>query len=452
MPKRAVKRPRGKPKGRIPPIPGKTKSRAAVKDGRITKHPRGRNSVIKIIGAAEPVLGPAAYYGLVGEFIRDVAPFSEATDAGVLCHLLPAIGGYAGPGRYIWAGNRQYARVNTVIVGPTTTGRKGTALAPVDVQMALVDLPFWGRNRVSGLSSGEGLIDRVSDRRQRKDDGTYEIIPAEKRLVVVETEFSKVLTNIRREGNILSQIVREAFDTGNLSTLTINPRHTTGAHICIIGHITPEEVTERLDAVEMANGFANRFLWFYSRSDKVLAKTQPIPGSLFQKYAPRLRSIEDTAKDQPVQLSREAQRYWEDIYPALREDQPGLVGAMTARGSSLVLRLALIYALVDDPKYRRVIRAEHLEAALAVWDYNEQTVKYLFSTHTGSKFEDKIVALLTRGPMTRTDLNRHLSEKQKRDLGPTLEKLRRDGYITSRIEKQRGAGRPSEVYELVPEV
>src|SRR5262249_27441524 len=49
-------------------------------------------SVIKIIPSAPPVLTEAAYLGLVGDFLRAVDSYTEATDAGVLAHLLPAVG------------------------------------------------------------------------------------------------------------------------------------------------------------------------------------------------------------------------------------------------------------------------------------------------------------------------------------------------------------------------
>src|SRR5262245_9005154 len=68
------------------------------------------NTVIKITPVAVPRLAEPAYYGVVGDFLRAVDPYTEATDAGVLAHFLPAVGALAGPGVYVWAGNKQYAR------------------------------------------------------------------------------------------------------------------------------------------------------------------------------------------------------------------------------------------------------------------------------------------------------------------------------------------------------
>ena len=40
-----------------------------------------------------------------------------------------------------------------------------------------------------------------------------------------------------------------------------NPLTATGAHICIVGHVTIDELRARLTRTDTANGFANRFLF-----------------------------------------------------------------------------------------------------------------------------------------------------------------------------------------------
>jgi hypothetical protein len=410
------------------------------------------NPVIKIIPLATPELGEAAYLGFAGEFLRAVAPYTEATDAGILAHLLPAVGTLVGSGPYVWAGNKQPARVNTVLVGPTNAGRKGTAFGPVDLLMQRVDPQFWARQRVNGLSSGEGLIAYVADREEDNEDGETVIAVAEKRLYVVEEEFSRVLANISREGNILSQVIRACFDNGNLATLTVVPRRASGCHISITGHITPEELFDRLKHIEMANGFGNRFLWFTVKSAKVMPRTRPIPGKVFQPFEPRLRALHTLAekrKDRPVQMDSSASKLWESVYPALREDHPGLVGAMISRGSTMVLRLALIYALLNRELNRLTIGVEHLKAALAVWEYCEESARLLFQSRTGDPLGDKLLRLLRPGPMTRDGFNSHLSEKQKGEVRQVLAKLEAANLIRKTKVGHAGAGRPAERWELV---
>lgn len=113
-----------------------------------------------------------------------------------------------------------------VVVGNTNSGRKGTAAhGVVDTAMEEVDRDFWAEQRVSGLSSGEGLIVKVADTTKTDENGDVEKQQTEKRLFVLEEELKRVLDNMARNGNILSAIIRSAYDNGHLCTLTANPRH-----------------------------------------------------------------------------------------------------------------------------------------------------------------------------------------------------------------------------------
>ena len=42
----------------------------------------------------------------------------------------------------------------------------------------------------------------------------------DKRLMIVESEFAGTLTVARRDGNILSRVLRDGWDRGDLATLT----------------------------------------------------------------------------------------------------------------------------------------------------------------------------------------------------------------------------------------
>jgi len=424
--------------------------------------------VVKIVSIAPPELGEPAYHGPAGEFLRAVAGYTEATDAAVLAHFLPAVGMLAGPKVHVWSGGPQPARVNVCVVGPTNTGRKGTSFAPVDLLMGQVcGSEFWSRQRPSGLSSGEGLIVAVADKEEKDEDGNIVIEPVEKRLFVPEQEFSRVLINIGRDGNVLSQVIRSCYDDGNLATLTVNPRRASGAHILIVGHITQEELKDTLTSLDMANGFGNRFLWFHVRSTKVMPKTQPIPSKAFEPFKAQLRAIftlgTEQKKDHALKLDAAAEKLWAEVYTnRLRQDLPGLGGAMVARGAPMVVRLALIYALLDCLRKKPtllvphaldlkslVIRPEHLNAALAVWDYCEQSAQQLFKNRSGDPLGDKMLQLLAAGPMTRQELNKHMSNHQKANAGPTLAKLEAAGRVRKRKESATGAGRPAEVWELI---
>ena len=227
---------------------------------------------------------PEALHGLTGEFVRAVEPHTEADAAALLVSFLLAAGNLIGRTAYVVAdGSRHYCNEFAVIVGKSAKARKGTSWNRV-FEVLERAAGEWAAQRVkSGLSSGEGLIFNVRDPvegqeavREKGQPVHYETVvkdegEADKRLLLVESEFANVLKHTDRQGNTLSATIRDAWDKGSLSPLTKNsPIKATNAHISIIGHITREELQRYLTATESANGFANRFMWVLARRSKLL--------------------------------------------------------------------------------------------------------------------------------------------------------------------------------------
>src|SRR5262249_7384214 len=74
-------------------------------------------------------------------------------------------------------------------------------------------------------------------------------------------------------------------------------------------------------------------------------------------------------------------------YHDLTKDTPGLVGATIARAAPLVMRLACLYALLDSVPQ---VDVEHLEAALALWSYCQESARYIFGDALGDPLADRI--------------------------------------------------------------
>jgi hypothetical protein len=233
---------------------------------------------------AWPELPESALHGLAGEIVRTIDPHTEADRAAVLIQTLAAFGNCIGRSAHFTAeADRHYMNINAVLVGATSKGRKGTSWGQARRLFERVD-EQWAANCVgAGLSSGEGLIwsvrDAVEKQEPIKEKGRitgYQMVIADegvqdKRAFVLEAEFASVLRVMTREGNTLSAIIRQAWDTGNLQVKTRNnPNRATGAHISIMGHITRDELKRNLDETETANGFANRFLWVCVRRNRIL--------------------------------------------------------------------------------------------------------------------------------------------------------------------------------------
>jgi hypothetical protein len=403
-----------------------------------------------------PVLAQEAYYGLAGEFVRLVEPHTESDPVALLLQFLIGLGNLIGKGAYaIVEADTHCCNLDGVAVGETAKGRKGTAWGQVKARLTTVD-PDWKSRVKSGLSSGEGLIFQVRDsimkREAKKQNGqmVYEDVivdPGEddKRLLVVESEFANVLRQLAREGNILSPVMRDAWDTGDLGTLTKNsPTKATGAHVSIIGHITKGELKRYLTRTEAGNGFGNRILWFCVKRSKVLPEGGQLSEVDFAPFLNRLKEITIfTQCAGEVTRTPEARTLWSKVYPALSEGKPGLVGALTSRAEAQVLRLSMIYALLDGGKF---VRVPHLLAALAVWDYCETSVRYIFGQAIGDPVADVIFEALKATPdgLTRTEISNNLFGRHEtaERIQQAIGELLRRGLIT--IETVETLGRPIE--------
>jgi hypothetical protein len=96
---------------------------------------------------------------------------------------------------------------------------------------------------------------------------------SDKRRLIIEEEFAGSIQIMSREGNSLPAILRQAWDRGDLRTMTKNsPTKATGAHFTIVGRATQDEPLRYLDTTEAANGFANRFEWACVRRSKFLPR------------------------------------------------------------------------------------------------------------------------------------------------------------------------------------
>src|SRR5439155_26719727 len=153
---------------------------------------------------------------------------------------------------------------------------------------------------------------------------------ADKRLLCYEPEFASVLKRADQQGNTLTVVLRQAYDGGDLRTLTRHsPLKATGAHVSLIGHCTTEELTRYLSATESANGFGNRILWLCVRRSKVLPEGGKLDPADLAPVEDRLRKAVECARGIDVMVRDErAREVWHAVYEELSEGKPGMAGAL----------------------------------------------------------------------------------------------------------------------------
>jgi hypothetical protein len=401
-----------------------------------------------------PTMEEAAYHGLAGDVVSTILPHTEADPVALLLQFLVSFGNVVGRGRYYLAEQtRHYGNLFAVPVGDTSKARKGTSADRVHPIFGEAD-PTWYVNCVkSGMVSGEGIIFHVRDEIYAMRKGEMELTDpgvADKRLLLQEHEFFRVLAAMKREGNALSPLIRDAWDgRWRLETLAKNsPNKATNACVSIVAHITVEELRSALDETAMANGFANRFLFACVKRSKEL----PFGAALSPETIKRLGATTQAAilpaqRDDVIGMSKPAQVLWREVYSALSRGGEGLLAHITSRAEAQTVRLALIYALLDQAE---AIDVAHLEAALAVWKYCEASARYIFGDSLGDREADLILQTLRQNAngMIRREIFRlfgnHVSSGTvTRALGYLL----RTGKV--RNESQPTSGRPREVWFAV---
>jgi hypothetical protein len=417
-----------------------------------------RPSLRPLRGWPEP-LGEATYYGLAGRLVQVADPCTEADPAGVLLTFLTMVGNVMGRGPHLTFGTELH-RCNLFIglVGASGSGRKGTSLGPGRAVVGAAD-PEWGTDRnVNGLVSGEGVIYHVRDAQGTESggaeawDGRTVKTPkardpgvADKRLNVIETELGGLLTAMHRQGSTLSHVLRAAWDGQKLQSLSKNaPVSATGAHISVIGHITPDELRTALTSVDAANGFGNRFLWGMVRRSKVLPRPPAFAGPAVDDLIAELQDAIDYGQAVgAMRLDAEAGDAYDAYYRALPDDPPGLAGVMAVRAPAFVLRLAMVYALLESSA---VIRMQHLTAALEVVRFCLDSARAIFGEMTGDPLADRVLEALQAGALTRKQISVDVFSKNvpAAAIAKALQSLERAGLAYAM--RTATSGRPAEVW------
>jgi hypothetical protein len=401
----------------------------------------------------------AAFRGIAGAYVRAIEPYTEADPAAILLQLVVAFGNAIGARPHFRVeADTHHLNEFMVTVGPTAGGRKGMALGRARAPLVMVD-PDWAARRIqSGLSSGEGLLHAVRDATERprpqpsrrsseENDSATMLDPgvSDKRLLAVETEFASTLRVMGRDGNTLSALIRQAWDSGHLRVLTRhNPLTATGAHVSIIGHVTRDELLTELTRTDAANGFGNRFLWVCARRSRELPDGAVGDPAILSQFSRGFETAFDRGRQTgELQRTPEARALWHGVYHELSAGRPGLLGAMLSRAEAHTMRLACLYALLDGAP---AVDRDHLESALALWRYCEASARYIFGDTLGNPTADAILHALRQSPegLTRTDISSVLGRNARQAEVDHALRLLADQSLAVMTRETDKPGRPVE--------
>jgi hypothetical protein len=186
-------------------------------------------------------------------------------------------------------------------------------------------------------------------------------------------------------------------------------------------------------------------LWLLVRRSKVLPEGGAVPEAALAPLVDELREV--VAFSRTVgQITRDeaARAVWAEVYPRLSEGRAGMVGAIVSRAEAQVLRLSGLYAVLDRSDR---VRAPHLCAALAIWQYAETSARRIFEGLAGSSAADVILdALRDRGPLSETEIHALFGRnKSQAEIRGALGELCEAGKISTRTVRTQG--RPATMWE-----
>jgi hypothetical protein len=375
----------------------------------------------------EPELDAAAYHGLIGDYLHLVEGETEAHPAAIGAHLIPCVGTMLGRS-VCYAPDVQYPATYWAVVGPTSTAAKGAALKVALALIKEVRPEFLMRHSISGIGSGETLVYEMRDAEGPEDD------PVETRRIVLNAELSRVLKVVRKDGSILGDVLREAYDGLPLRHSAAQGKKravSSNHHLSIVGSITPRELRALTEELSILNGFSNRYLYAWA----TMATTLAFGGSIDRSRVIRLaREVENRLAvvdrlpevngTRSYGFATERSPLWKEFYDANRRglsETPALE-AVTGRQVSHAARVALVYAALDG---HSSISDDHVRAGIAWADYSLGTVLKVFTTGPAGRAGQLLEAIREKGTDGLDGVGQH--DVFKRNLQPgELEAIRED--------------------------
>ncbi|WP_454259794.1 DUF3987 domain-containing protein [Pseudoxanthomonas mexicana] len=448
-------------------------SPAGMSQGTLLRHPAVDASLESVIrNAPEPE--PACLYGLVGDVARTGSEGTETNAYAIAANFMAYLGCAVGRHAYLPIGNTpHHPRLFCLHVGRSGRGRKGDAVSTVlriDQVLRKQDPILAPQIHRGGLSSREGLVALIHDGYRH---GGQVVAPVhDKRLWVVESEFSNVLHQGRRDGNTLSSALRDCWDGIDLKPATkTRQMFASDPHVCLSGAISPGELKHLMGTRELTNGFANRFLIFWAERHKVLPFPRETPCRDIDRLARRtvevLRFVgagQHGPRDRnPIRLALTpaAQARYADLYQGELNADVGdeVLGAVLERRAPMLLRIAMLLALSD---LQASIDACHVHAALGWIRHATASVRHVFATASDERRQaqvrehaDRILVFLQeRGQATRSQINAECFRGKIRstELDASLGQLLGAAPPSIRVQtvpRQGGApGAPCRIYHI----
>jgi hypothetical protein len=340
---------------------------------------------------------------------------TEAHPAALMSQSLTVFGNMIGarehdevaPG-FIVEGARHTTALYTLIIGPSGEAGKGDSASQVKRFLTPLD-PSWPF--VTGVQTGEGLIDYLADNQETgevmtlKSGNNEDRVPhvmkggqADRRLCVIEEEFGRVLHTGKRLGSVTKDVYKSFWDGGSTANITASSKKiVTDATLSFIGHVTPHELHSDVPEGDYLNGYLNRFLFMYVERANDLPNAKGLsdhrltllrePLHLALEFACNYAPYEYEYAEDIESLRDEIHSYWR----GQKTGDPIIDAMILSRYRPQIRRMAVIYAVSCEHEQ---IEEPDLLAANAMFKYHYDSVVFLFNQFIGDPDVNKLVRAL----------------------------------------------------------
>ena len=338
-------------------------------------------------------------------------------------------GSVFGRSGYMYSGRPIYPNFYSCLIGPTGEARKTTAifLGHDVLFQSDPDVVF-----LSGLATPEGLLNKLTDKNL---PSKYEGV----RLIAMLSEFASLLKKAKKlSGEGLIQLLSDAYDmppfldnpTRKKSLRAINPC------VSVIALSTQDWLESSLDIDDIRGGFANRFCYYLNI----------IMPDVFDSYRPDVLIMADIIEYiqsrrlmyQNVQFLFDedtlafGKNWYSEHRAQIRNEPNELIRDAMQRLDMNSRKLALLYAMLENPLGDDRVHLKQYQAAIEVASYWKDALVTIFGNYAPipqAKIENNILDKLSMRPCTKRTLQRtfgsSISAKQFNDAMDALIKAER---------------------------
>ncbi len=409
-----------------------------------------------------PRMPEAAFYGLAAMLTQIIGEENCEADWGaLLVTVLTSAAACFGAECTLRLRSNDYpARLYTALIS-TSPAHQGAAFRSVrEVFMAAQNSSRARRKFAAAtlgyeqLVTGDDFIKMILDI-AHEDDGepTGPVLLEDKasphRLIAIR-QFGPTLNNIRRSNSPLGPMLSEAWYSAEFNLIDRSrTRIPARAHVCLLGQVPLDVLRTMRQDDPGFNATCSQFLWTLMRPREAVWSPESTDREKLTGLTGRVASTIGYARKQKrVHLSAESEEMWRrELYPQLAQEPPGVVGTICSLGSEMVLRLSLVYALLDESA---LVLPAHLRAADAVWRYCRASVRYIFGQTARATLDKRIRNALSSGPKTQSELHRHFGNNFAIEvLVAALSELQARGLVEwSTTGGGPGKGRPVTTWTL----